>query len=160
VAAHDNLRRVRWFFGVVVGIGLVQAVAAGAIASSSDQMASTGVQLAVAAGVALIGASTVAARSSFLRRPWNTASPAAVAVGYSMRVVIQLILALGAANVAFAGAIVTGAPWIVVLGLVFLVAPLVTAAPTKRNLARVQAALDDVGCRYDLVEALRSADTV
>jgi hypothetical protein len=77
-----------------------------------------------------------------------------------VRVVIQLVLALGAANVEFAGAIVTGAPWIVVLGLVFFVAPLVAAAPTIRNLERAQAALDDLGCRYDLVESLRSADTV
>jgi hypothetical protein len=159
-SSRDNLRRVRVFFVVVVVIGLVQAVAAAVIASSADDMAATGVQVAVAAGVALIGASTVAARNSFLRRPWNTESPGAVAVGYSVRVVIQLILALGAANVAFAGAIVTGAAWIVVLGLVFFVAPLLAAAPTARNLARTQAALDEAGCRFDLVDSLRSADTV
>jgi hypothetical protein len=160
MAGRDNLRRVRLFFGVVAGVGLVQAVAATVIAASADETAATGVQVAVAAGVALIGASTVAARNSFLRRPWNLDSREAVAVGYSVRVAIQLVLALGAANVAYAGAIIVGTPWIVVLGLVFFVAPLLAAAPTARNLERAQASLDAAGCRYDLVESLRSADTV
>jgi purine-cytosine permease-like protein len=156
---RDNLRRLRlfvWFIGV---LGALQAVGALFAASSVDP-ATAGVQIAVAVGVALVGASTVAARSRFLRRPWRTEDEHAVVVDYSVRLIVQLVLALGAANVAYAGSILTGAAWMTVLGLVFFLPPLVAAAPSARNLGRVQRELTDAGCSFDLVEALRAGDTV
>jgi uncharacterized membrane protein len=159
VAARNNLRRltiVVWFIGA---LGLLQAVGSVFAATSVDS-ATPGVQLAVAAGVALVGASTVAARSRFLRRPWRVDDEHAVAVDFSVRVIVQVILALGAANVAYAGAILTGAPWMVVLGLVFFLPPLAAALPSGRNVRRVQTELADAGCELDLVESLQSGDTV
>ena len=104
-------------------------------AAGSVDAASSGVQLAVAAGVALVGASTVAARARFLRRPWRIDDEHSVAVDYSVRLIVQVTLALGAANVAYAGAILTGAPWMVAVGLVFFLPPLAAAVPSRRNMA-------------------------
>jgi hypothetical protein len=141
-------------------IGLVQAVGAAFAAVNVDDPAPAGAQLAAAVGVALVGASTVAARGRFLRRAWRIDSPDTIAVDYSTRVVVQVILALGAANVAYAGAILTGAAWMVVIGLVFFVPPMAAALPTPRNLARTQAELDAQGCRFALVDCMRPTDTV
>lgn len=156
---RDNLRRLRIFAWFVCGLGLVQAVGAVFAARSVDP-ASAGVQLAVAVGVGLVGASTVAARASFLRRPWRTDDSHSLAVDYSVRLLVQVILALGAANVAYAGAILSGAPWMVVLGLVFFLPPLSAALPTERNLARVQTEVRGTGCPFDVVEAVRTGGTV
>jgi hypothetical protein len=160
MAGRDNLRRLRIFVAVIAVVGVVQAVGAVVAALGVDDEPSAGVQLAVAAGVAIIGASTVAARSRFLRRPWKTDNATSLAMDYSTRIVVQVILALGAANIAYAGAILSGAPWIVALGLVFFVVPLLSAVPTQRNVQRVQAELDALSCRFDLVESLRTSDTV
>lgn len=160
MGARDNLRRLRIFVAVVAAIGLVQAVGAVVAAAGVDDAPSAGAQLAVAAGVALIGASTVAARSRFIRRPWKTDDLTELAVDYSTRIVVQVILALGAANIAYAGAILSGAPWIVAIGLVFFVAPMLSAVPTPRNVRRVQAELAAQGCPFDLVDSLRTGDTV
>jgi hypothetical protein len=156
---RDNLRRLRIFAWFIGALGLMQALGA-VLAARTVDPASAGVQLAVAVGVGLVGASTVAARASFLRRPWKTHDAHALAVDYSVRLIVQVILALGAANIAFAGAILTGASWMVVLGLVFFVPPLAAALPTARNLARVQAEVRDAGCALDLVDALRTGGTV
>jgi len=160
MTARDNLKRLRLFFWVVAVIGVGQAVGAFIAAQSADDAPSAGVQLAVAVGVGLVGASTVAARARFVRRPWRTDSASAVAIDYSMRLVVQVILALGAANIAYAGAILSGAPWIVMIGLVFFVVPLVPVVPSARNMSKVQAELDARGCRFDLAESLRATDSV
>ncbi len=159
MATRNNLRRLTIFVWFIGALGLLQAVGSVFAATSVDP-ASPGVQLAVAAGVALVGASTVAARSRFLRRPWRVDDEHAVAVDFSVRVIVQVILALGAANVAYAGAILTGAPWMVALGLVFFLPPLAAALPSRRNVRRVQTELADGGCGFDLVESLQSGDTV
>jgi hypothetical protein len=158
-APRNTLRRLQIFAWFIVGLGLVQAVGA-VFAAMSVDTAGAGVQLAVAAGVGLVGASTVAARSRFLRRPWRLDDESTVAIDFAVRVLVQMILALGAANVAFAGAILTGAPWMVVIGLVFFLPPVVSALPTTRNLTRIQGELDAQGSPYQLVDALRAADSV
>lgn len=158
-APRNTLRRLQIFAWFIIGLGLVQT--AGAVfASMSVDAATPGVQLAVAVGVGLVGASTVAARSRFLRRPWRFDDESTVAIDFAVRVLVQLILALGAANVGFAGAILTGAPWMVMLGLVFFVPPVVAALPTTRNVARIQGELDAQGSPYQLIDALRAADSV
>jgi hypothetical protein len=157
---RNQLRRLSVFVWLIVVVGLVQAVGAAFAAVNVDDPAAAGVQFAVAVGVALVGASTVAARIRFTRRPWRTDAADALIVDFSTRVVVQVILALGAANVAFAGAILTGAPWMVVVGLVFFLPPMAVVVPTKQNLARVQTELDAQGCRLDLVECLRPTDSV
>lgn len=154
------MRRLRLFVAVVGVVGLVQAVGGVIAALRIDEAASAGVQLAVAVGVGLVGASTVAARTRFLRRPWRTDDAQALALDYSTRVVVQVVLALGAANVAYAGAILTGATWIVVLGLVFFVPPVLAAAPSDRNLARVEAELQAQSSPLRLVDSLRARDSV
>ncbi len=106
------------------------------------------------------GASTVAARSRFLRRPWRIDDEHSVAVDYSVRLIVQVILALGAANVAYAGAILTGAPWMVGVGSRVLPAAVVRRRAEPAQPGRVQAELAEAGCRFDLVESLRSGDTV
>jgi hypothetical protein len=160
MASRQHLRRITIFFWIVAVLGIGQAVGAFVAAQNLADRPSAGVQLAVAVGVGLIGASTVAARSRFVRRPWRIDSAESIAVDYSIRVVVQVILALGAANVAYAGAILSGASWIVVIGLVFFVAPLVSVVPSRRNLVRLQAELDAQGCSFDLVDSLGSTDTV
>jgi hypothetical protein len=157
MAARNNLRRLTIFVWFIGALGLLQAVGSVFAARSVDP-APAGVQLAVAAGVALVGASTIAARSRFLRRPWRIDDEHSVAVDYSVRLMVQVILALGAANVAYAGAIVTGAPWMIGVGLVFFLPPLTAALPSRRNLRRVQVELVDAGCEFDLVESLQSDD--
>ena len=160
VTGGKTLRRLKMFVWVVGAVGLVQAVGAVLAARSIEDPTSAGVQLGVAVGVGLVGASTVAARTRFVRRPWRVDDPTALALDYSTRVVVQVILALGAANVAYAGAIVTGAGWIVAIGLVFFVAPLVAVLPTGRNLARVEGELHAQGSRFGLLESLQSRDSV
>jgi hypothetical protein len=155
-----TLRRLRAFVWVVGVVGLVQAVGAVVAARSIEDPTSAAAQLGVAVGVGLVGASTVAARTRFVRRPWRVDDATALALDYSTRVVVQVILALGAANVAYAGAIITGAGWIIAIGLVFFVAPLVAAVPSTRNLARVEAELEAQGSRFRLLESLQSRDTV
>jgi hypothetical protein len=159
MTTRNNLRRLTIFVWFIGGLGLLQAVGS-VFAARSVEPAAPGVQLAVAAGVALVGASTVAARSRFLHRPWRTEEEHSVAVDYSVRLIVQVILALGAANVAYAGAILTGAPWMIAVGLVFFLPPLFAAVPSRRNVARVQSELAEAGCPFDLVESLRSGDTV
>jgi hypothetical protein len=159
MAPRNNLRRLTVFVWFIGGLGGLQAVGS-VFAARSVEPAAAGVQLAVAAGVALVGASTVAARSRFLRRPWRTGEEHEVAVDYSVRLIVQVVLALGAANVAYAGAILTGAPWMIAVGLVFFLPPLFAAVPNRRNLARVQTELADAGCGFDLIESLQSGDTV
>jgi hypothetical protein len=158
-SSRNTLRRLRIFAWFIAALGAVQAVGA-AFAATRVEQAGAGVQLAVAVGIGFVGASTVAARSRFLRRPWRFDDESALAIDFAVRVLVQLILALGAANVAYAGAILTGAPWMVVLGLVFFLPPVVAALPTSRNLARVQAELDEQGSPFELVDALRGADSV
>ena len=149
------LTRLRLFFAVVVAVAAVETAALFAITLGNDDPASTVVQFAVAAGVALVGSGMVVSRTRFLRRPWNTASDDAVVAGFVARWVVQVTLAFGAMNLGFAGAILTGASWIGLLGLVFFLAPLPRLVPTERNLHRVEAELAEQGAAVDLVAALR-----
>lgn len=160
MATRNNLCRLRVFVWIIGVVGVAQAAGAVVAAMSVDNPAPAGAQLAVAVGVALVGASTVAARTRFVRRPWRIDDPTSVAIDYASRVMVQVILALGAANIAFAAAIITGAPWIVAIGLVFFVAPLSAVVPTARNIGRAQTELDSQGCPFSLVESLQPRDTV
>lgn len=155
-----TLRRLKLFVVLVGVVGVAQAAGALLAARAVEDPASAGLQLAVAVGVGLVGASTVAARARFVRRPWRVEDPVALALDYASRVVVQVVLGLGAANIAYAGAILTGGGWIAVIGLVFLLPPLAAALPTVRNVGRVDRELAAQGSRIGVVEAFRARDSV
>lgn len=152
----NHLKRLRVFVWVVLVLGVAQAIGAAAVAASRDDPASGPVQLAVAVGVALVGASALGARRRMLDRPWRADTPEEVVYAYVGRLVVQVVLALGSATVAYAGALVTGGAWLVAIGLVLLVLPLAQAMPTDKHLARIQAWLSSHGVTHDLAAALRA----
>ena len=149
------LSRLRLFLALLVAVGAVETVAMVAVTVGDDEPASPAAQLAVAAAVALVGSATVLSRARFLRRPWNTASDDAIVAGFVARWVVQVTLAFGAMNVGFVGALVAGAWWIGLLGLIFFLAPLPRLLPTEANVRRVEADLAAGGTAVDLMGALR-----
>jgi hypothetical protein len=74
--------------------------------------------------------------------------------GFVARWVVEVTLAFGAMNVGFVGALLTGAWWIGVLGLVFFLGPMPRLLPTEANVRRVEADLAARGTTVDLVAAL------
>jgi hypothetical protein len=80
-----------------------------------------------------------------------------LASSYRSRFFLRLAIFESAALLGFLAAIVTGHPWLHVLGLVSSEAGFASAAPTDANLARDQEALRDRGSDLDLVAALRGA---
>jgi hypothetical protein len=153
--AGGQLRRLQLFVGLVLVVGVAQAIGAGVVAALDDSPATGGLQVAVALGVAVVGATALSARRRFLARPWGARDADDLVVAYAGRIVVLVVLALGSANVAYAGAIVVGAPWLVTIGLVLLVLPLAQTMPTARNLARIEAWLAAQGEPHQLAAALR-----
>jgi hypothetical protein len=149
------LSRLRLFLALVVAVAAVETVAMVALTLGDDEPASAPAQFVVALAVALVGSATVLSRARFLHRPWNTATDDAVVAGFVARWVVQVVLAFGAMNVGFVGALLTGAWWIGVLGLVFFLAPLPRLLPTDANVRRVEADLAAGGTVVDLVAAVR-----
>jgi hypothetical protein len=148
------LSRLRLFLALLVAVAVVETVAMVAVTLGDDEPAAPAAQLVVAAAVALVGSATVLTRARFLRRPWNTASDDAVVAGFVARWVVEVTLAFGAMNVGFVGALLTGAWWVGVLGLVFFLGPMPRLLPTEANVRRVEADLAARGTTVDLVAAL------
>lgn len=151
----DYLKRLRAFVIIILVVGLVQGAAAVWVTVVREQRTGPLAQVAVAVAVALVGMSALAARRRMMERPWRVERADEVVYAYAGRLVVQVVLALGSATVAYAGAIVTGGAWLVAIGLVLLVLPLRQAMPTSANLARLQAWLAAQGCVVDLEAALR-----
>jgi hypothetical protein len=148
------LARLRLFLALVVAVAAVETVAMVALTLGDDEPASGPAQVVVAVGVALVGSATVLSRARFLRRPWNTATDDAAVVGFVARWVVQVVLAFGVMNVGFVGALLTGAWWIGLVGLVFFLAPLPRLLPTDANVRRVESELAAAGTTVDLVAAM------
>jgi hypothetical protein len=83
---------------------------------------------------------------------------AELASSYRTRFFVRLAIFESAALLGFVAAIVTGNPWVHVIGLVSTEAGFAAAAPTDTNLARDQEALRGRGSALDLVASLRGVE--
>jgi hypothetical protein len=90
-----------------------------------------------------------------IERPLLCASDDVLAGSYRTRFFLRLAFADSAALVAFVGFVLTGQPWMYLIGLLFAAIGFARLAPTARRLAEDQEHLSTAGCGRSLVAALR-----
>ena len=88
--------------------------------------------------------------------PLDCSTPAALAASYRRRFFLRIAFAEACSLAAFALYIAFGPGWVYAVGLVFTLAGLMVAAPTRARLRADQDALGLRGCTLSLVAALRA----
>lgn len=107
-----------------------------------------------AVGVAVAGLVALGATRYFGARPLETGDASQLAGSYRTAFFLKISFAQFPLLLGFAGSFVTGAWWVILVGLAFSLAGFAMAAPTSGNLAREQNRLRSEGSSLDLVAAL------
>lgn len=111
----------------------------------------------VAVGVSIGFAVAAAVASRAIRLPLDCTSDATLSTSYLRASLVRLASAEAPFLVAFAAALWSGEPWVVLPALPFTAYGLAVVAPVPRTLAREQVRLHATGCDRDLARALRVA---
>lgn len=153
----DGLVALRFvFLAVVWGLVLVGVIVA-VLVSQADGEGSVSTWPAAAA-VAAVG---IAALAFVLRVPvrLDCSDELALARSWRSRFFARTAAAEASALAGFVAVVLTGAPALYALGLLFTAAGLAVSGPTRANLIRDQERLALDGCAIALVPALRHAVT-
>ena len=136
------------FCNALLLIGVVSLVLAG-----GNDPAHVEPNRAITLGVVAVGVTTLVLPRLF-DRPLDCSDDVALMASYRTWWFLRIALAETAALVGFGGFVVTGELWHYPLGAAFTVVGFATAAPTSRNLARLQERLAAQGCGRSLLGVL------
>lgn len=141
------LRSVFVSFSVAV---VIVGVAAFVVASGFEESTSpfTASVLVIALGLLALGLGRL------LDKPLDCTSDETLANGYRQRFFLRLATSEAAALVGFVAVVLTGHPWLYLVGAAITAVGFTRAAPTAANLATDQEALQVNGCGRSLVAAL------
>jgi hypothetical protein len=93
-------------------------------------------------------------------RPLVCADEHVLAATYRSRFFLRVAVSHAAALVGFVGAIMVGAVWAYLLGLLIAALGLSRAAPSRRNIAHDEEQLQVAGCGLSLLSALQRSGPV
>lgn len=132
---------------VTVGVVVVLLAAFGGLGASVEP---TG---ALVGGVAVVGVLCLLAATRF--GALDCTNEEALGNTYRTRFFLRVAFADTSAVVGFLGFVLTGRPFVYVVGAAFTALAFAVVAPTARNLAREQQRLVASGCGLSLVDAIR-----
>jgi hypothetical protein len=117
----------------------------------TDATTSTAVALAI---VLVASATSLAVGTWLARRRLDCSSLPALAASYRQQFFLRVAVAESAALIAFAGFVISGAPWLYLIGLAVAWWQLFRFAPTTAHLAAEQERLRWADCQLRLLDAL------